>query len=69
MPLLNHTTTIPLAKTLAELAKAIPVPVTFEHEHGHVAAVAFRYRSEFFRLSPNVEGAWTLLNQTDERLE
>ncbi|MGH8592346.1 MAG: hypothetical protein ACREX9_21870 [Gammaproteobacteria bacterium] len=61
--LLNHTTQIPLARTLAEIAKAIPVPVTFEREHGRLAAVTFRYGGEFYRLAPNVEGAWALLNQ------
>ncbi|MGH8659371.1 MAG: hypothetical protein ACREV4_13105 [Gammaproteobacteria bacterium] len=61
--LLNHSTTIPLARTLAEIAKAVPVPVTFEREHGRVSAVTFRYGGEFYRLSPNVEGAWALLNQ------
>ncbi|MGH8613045.1 MAG: hypothetical protein ACREYF_13750 [Gammaproteobacteria bacterium] len=35
--LLNHTATIPLARTLLELAKAVPVPVTFEHERRAVA--------------------------------
>lgn len=59
--LLNHTTTIPLARTLAEIAKAVPVPVTFEHDHGRVSAVTFRYASELYRLSPNVEGCWKLL--------
>lgn len=63
MPLLNHTTTIPLARTLAEIAKAVPVPITLEREHDRVWAVAFRYGGEFYRLSPNVEGAWALLNQ------
>ncbi|MGH8659328.1 MAG: hypothetical protein ACREV4_12880 [Gammaproteobacteria bacterium] len=63
MSLLNHTTTIPLARTLAEIAKAIPVPVTFEREHGRIVALSFRYAGELYRLSPNVEGAWKLLNQ------
>ncbi|MGH8657601.1 MAG: hypothetical protein ACREV4_03710 [Gammaproteobacteria bacterium] len=63
MPLLNHTTTIPLARTLAEIAKAVPVPVTYEHDRGRVSAVTFRYGGEFYRLSPNVEGAWALLNR------
>ncbi len=61
--LLNHTTTIPLARTLAEIAAAVPAPVTYEREHSRVVAVAFRYGGEFYRLSPNVEGAWALLNQ------
>lgn len=59
--ILNHTTTIPLARTLAEIAKACPVPVTLEREHGRVSAVTFRHAGEFYRLSPNVEGAWKLL--------
>lgn len=61
--LLNHSTTIPLARTLAEIAKAVPVPVTFEDEQDRVTAITFRYGGEFYRLSPNVEGAWALLNQ------
>lgn len=63
MPLLNHTTKIPLARTLVEIAKAVPVPLTYEYEHSRVVAVAFHYGGEFYRLSPNVEGAWALLNQ------
>ncbi|MGH8626072.1 MAG: hypothetical protein ACREYC_12670 [Gammaproteobacteria bacterium] len=61
--LLNYSTTVHLARSLAEIAKAIPVPVTFEREHGRVVAVCFRYGGELYRLSPNVEGAWALLNQ------
>lgn len=61
--LLNHTTTIPLARTLAEIAQAVPAPVTFEREQGRVTAVSFRYAGEFYRLAPNVDGAWALLNK------
>ncbi len=46
--LLNYSTTVPLARTLAEIAKAIPVPVTFEREHGRVVALTFRYGGEFY---------------------
>ncbi|MGH8580060.1 MAG: hypothetical protein ACREVK_08055 [Gammaproteobacteria bacterium] len=61
--LLNHTTQIPLSRTLAEIAKAVPAPVTFEREHARVVALSFRYGGEFYRLAPNVEGVWALLNQ------
>jgi len=63
--LLNYTTAIPLARTLAEIAAAVPVPVTFEREHSRVVAVAFRYGGELYQLSPNVEGAWALLKPAE----
>ncbi len=40
--LLNHTTTIPLARTLAEIAAAVPVPVTYEREHSRVCGRCLR---------------------------
>ncbi len=61
--LLNYSTLIPVGRTLAEIARMITVPVTFERVHGRVTAITFRYAGEFYRLSPNVEGAWTLLSQ------
>jgi len=63
MSLLNHTTTVSLSRTLAEIAQVCPVPVTLEREHGRVTAITFRYAGELYRLAPNVEGAWALLNQ------
>lgn len=53
----------PIARTLAEIAQAIPAPVRFEREHDRVTAVSFRCAGEFYRLAPNIEGPWKLLNE------
>lgn len=63
MSLLNYSTLIPVGRTLAEIACMIPAPVTFERTHGRVTAITFRYVGELYRLSPNVEGAWAVLNR------
>jgi len=59
----NYSTLIPVARSLEEIVQAIPAPVRFEREHGRVAAVSFRCGGEFYRLAPNIEGAWKLLNE------